>query len=62
MSKEDIYIYSIDECFSILPYLSSYGKTPREFAVMLMEVVMKILGCATAGIGTNLFLAKWHWI
>lgn len=60
MSKEDIYIYSIDECFfDFTPYLSSYGKTPREFAVMLMEVVMKNTGvCATAGIGTNLFLAK----
>lgn len=60
MSKEDIYIYSIDECFfDFTPYLSSYGKTPREFAVMLMEAVMKNTGvCATAGIGTNLFLAK----
>ena len=60
MSKEDIYIYSIDECFfDFTPYLSSYGKTPREFSVMLMEAVMKNTGvCATAGIGTNLFLSK----
>ena len=59
-SPEDIHVYSIDECFiDVTPYLDLYGKTPRELATMLMELVLRETGvCATAGIGTNLFLAK----
>ena len=60
ISKEDIHIYSIDECFfDITAYLELYNKTPRELATMLIEAVYKRTGVrATAGIGTNLFLAK----
>ena len=60
ISPEDIHVYSIDECFiDAAPYLHTYGKTPREMAVMLMEAVMAQTGiCATAGVGTNMFLAK----
>ena len=60
ISPEDIHVYSIDECFiDAAPYLHTYGKTPREMAVMLMEAVMTQTGiCATAGVGTNMFLAK----
>ena len=60
ISKEDIYIYSIDECFiDITSYLKIYHKTPKEMAIMLMDAVFKKTGiCATAGIGTNMFLAK----
>jgi len=60
ISKEDIHIYSIDECFfDITSYLELYNKTPRELAVMLIDAVYKRTGVrATAGIGTNLFLAK----
>ena len=60
ISKYDIYIYSIDECFiDITSYLKVYHKTPKELAIMLMDAVFKKTGiCATAGIGTNLFLAK----
>ena len=60
VSPEDIHVYSIDECFiDVTPYLSLYGKTPRQFAQMLMSAVMDETGiCATAGIGENLFLAK----
>lgn len=60
VSKEDIHVYSIDECFlDFTPYLHTYGKTPKEMAVMLMDAVRRETGiCATAGIGTNLFLAK----
>lgn len=60
ISKEDIHVYSIDECFlDFTPYLHTYKKTPKEMAVMLMDAVYKETGiCATAGIGTNLFLAK----
>jgi len=60
VSKDDIHVYSIDECFiDITPYISIYNKTPKEFAVMLINNVLKETGvCATAGIGTNMFLAK----
>lgn len=60
VSADDIHVYSIDECFiDITNYLKTYNKTAREFALMLMNAVMKETGiCATAGIGTNLFLAK----
>lgn len=60
VSPEDIHIYSIDECFiDATPYLGLYGKTARQFAVMLMNEVFENTGIrATAGIGSNLFLAK----
>ena len=60
ISREDIHPYSVDEVFiNAAPYLSMYGKTPKEFAVMLMEQIYKETGItATAGIGTNMFLAK----
>ena len=60
ISPEDIHVYSIDECFiDVAPYLHTYGKTPKEIAVMLMDAVMQQTGiCATAGVGTNMFLAK----
>ena len=59
-SPEDIHVYSIDECFiDVTPYLDLYGKTPRGLATMLMDLVLRETGvCATAGVGTNLFLAK----
>ena len=60
VSPEDVYPYSIDEVFiNAAPYLSLYKKTPKEFANMLMDKVMEETGItATAGIGTNMFLAK----
>lgn len=60
VSKEDIHVYSIDECFmDVTDYLSLYHLTEKEMAVMLMNAVMKETGItATAGIGTNLYLAK----
>ena len=59
-SPEDIHVYSVDECFiDVGPYLSLYGKTPRELAMDLVNLVRRETGiCATAGVGTNLFLAK----
>ena len=59
-SPEDIHVYSVDEVFiDVTPYLALYGKTPRELAVELIDMVRRETGiCATAGIGTNLFLAK----
>ena len=60
ISKDDIYIYSIDECFiDVTDYLKLYGKTPREMAQFLMNEITGRVGVrATCGIGTNLYLAK----
>lgn len=60
VSSEDILVYSVDEVFiDITSYLSVSKKTPREFAVMLISDVLKQTGItATAGIGTNMYLAK----
>ena len=60
ISKDDIYVYSIDECFmDITKYLKLYNKTPRKMAMFLMDEITREVGVrATAGIGTNLYLAK----
>lgn len=60
ISKEDIYVYSIDEVFiDATDYLKLYQKTPRELAEFLMQEVFSTVGVrATAGIGSNLYLAK----
>lgn len=60
VSPEDIHPYSIDECFiDATPYLALYQVDAKEFAVMLMDAVLAETGvCATAGVGSNLFLAK----
>lgn len=60
LSPEDIYVYSIDECFlDVTPYLRLLGKTPREMALFLMGRIQEELGLrSTAGVGTNLYLAK----
>ena len=60
VSPEDIHVYSIDECFiNVEPYLELYHTNPFDFAELLMGEVFKETGiCATAGVGTNLFLAK----
>lgn len=59
-SKEDIYVYSIDEVFiDITHYLSTYKMTPRELVTRVIQNVLDETGItATAGIGTNLYLAK----
>lgn len=60
ISPEDIHVYSIDECFiDITPYLNMYNKSPKQMANMLMNAVFDETGIrATAGVGTNMFLAK----
>ncbi len=59
-SVEDIYVYSIDEVFcDITSYLSLYQMSPTELATKVIQNVYEQTGItATAGIGTNLFLAK----
>lgn len=60
IAPEDIHVYSIDEVFiDLTPYLKTYQKTPREMAQMLIKEVLATTGItATAGIGTNMYLAK----
>lgn len=60
ISPDDIHVYSIDECFiDLTPYVKLYGKTPRELVRMLMQAVLTETGIpSSAGVGTNLFLAK----
>ena len=56
----DIHVYSIDEAFiDVSAYLKVYRMTGRELALKLMDEIAETLHIpATAGIGTNLFLAK----
>lgn len=60
IAPEDIHVYSIDEVFiDLTPYLKTYRKTPHEMAEMLIKEVLATTGItATAGIGTNMYLAK----
>ncbi len=60
IAPEDIHVYSIDEVFmDVTKYLKIYDKTPRELAMTMINDVMKKTGItATAGIGTNMYLAK----
>ena len=56
----DIHVYSIDEAFiDVTDYLKMYGLTPINFAKKLLEEIAERMHIpATAGIGTNLYLAK----
>ena len=60
IAPEDIHVYSIDEVFiDATDYLRTYGMTAHEFAITMIRDVLKETGItATAGIGTNLYLAK----
>ncbi len=60
ISKDDIIVYSIDEVFcDITDYLKTYKTTPMELVTKIINDVYKETGItATAGIGTNLYLAK----
>ena len=59
-SKEDIYVYSIDEVFiDVTHYLKTYNMKPRELATKVIQDIYNTTGItATAGIGTNLYLCK----
>ena len=68
VATTDIHVYSIDEVFiEATHYMDLYGKeaaranmsTPHYLAMTMIRDVLKNTGItATAGIGTNLFLAK----
>ena len=60
IAPEDIHSYSIDEVFmDVTPYLTTYRMTAHALALQMIRDVLKETGItATAGIGTNLYLAK----
>lgn len=60
VAPEDIFAYSIDEIFcDITSYLNMKHCTAEEFVTAMITDVYQTTGItATAGIGTNLFLAK----
>lgn len=68
VSQQDIHVYSIDECFvDVTPYLHLYRADAEKLrispahlmAITMIRDVLKTTGItATAGIGTNLYLAK----
>ena len=60
IAPEDIHVYSIDEVFiDATNYLGIYNLTARELAMKMLLDVLETTGItATAGIGTNLYLAK----
>ena len=59
-AKEDIHVYSIDEAFmDATKYLKMYQLTPMELAKKIMkDIYTNYKITATAGIGTNMYLAK----
>ena len=60
IAPEDIHVYSIDEVFiDVTPYRSLYGRDAQALARTMILDVLRTTGItATAGIGTNLYLAK----
>lgn len=60
VAKEDLHIYSIDECFlDITDYLTLYKKQDEEIALDILNTIQRKTGLtATCGIGPNMLLAK----
>ena len=60
ISPADIHTYSVDEVFmDVTNYLKMYEMTAHELAMAIVRDVLATTGItATAGIGTNLYLAK----
>ncbi len=60
ISATDMHVYSVDEVFiDLTPYLKYSGLTSRELSMKIIKDILSSTGItATAGIGTNLYLAK----
>lgn len=60
IAPEDIHVYSIDEVFiDATDYLPALGVTAHQLAMTMIRDVLSQTGItATAGIGTNMYLAK----
>ncbi|MBR2795546.1 Y-family DNA polymerase [Candidatus Saccharibacteria bacterium] len=60
VAPEDIHVYSVDEVFmDVTAYLKNYKMTAHELTLTIIRKVLLETGItATAGIGSNLYLAK----
>lgn len=60
VAPEDMHIYSVDEVFiDITGYLNAYNNSAYKLAMTIIQDVLSLTGItATAGIGTNMYLAK----
>ncbi len=60
VSPEDIHVYSVDEVFiDITSYLKLSKMSAHDFTMHMIKDVLSTVGItATAGIGTNMYLAK----
>lgn len=60
ISPDDIHVYSIDECFiDATDYIKLYKTTAKDFVLKLISEINNTVHIpASAGIGTNLYLAK----
>ena len=59
LAPEDLHVYSIDEAFIDISKYPQYCRDPKGFAKFLMdEILNKLHIPTTAGVGTNLYLAK----
>lgn len=60
VAPEDIHVYSIDEVFiDVTGYRAAYGMSAHDLTMKIVKTVLAETGItATAGIGTNLYLAK----
>lgn len=60
IAPEDIHVYSVDEVFmDVTNYLDTYKMSARDLTMKMIREVLATTGVtATAGIGTNLYLAK----
>ena len=59
-APEDLFAYSVDEVFcDVTHYLKTYNMTPVQLVTKVIQDVYETTGItATAGIGTNMYLAK----
>ena len=60
VAPEDMHVYSVDEVFiDATDYLKLYGMSAHDLAIKMIRDVLADTGItATAGIGTNMYLAK----
>lgn len=59
IAPEDIYIYSIDECFiELTPYLKLYNMRAKDIVIMIKNAIFEEMKIpSSAGIGTNSFFS-----
>ena len=64
ISKEDIYVYSIDECFiDVTPYLNLYKLKAKDIAKLIINDIYKNTSItATCGMVQICFYVRWPWI